>query len=82
VLLGANTADAQVSGLHLGDPATPTEHDLVDALPCVQQRLLPDDPKQLTTTAFQLGTRLIADLQIIQASHHWTPGAPDPGPGP
>jgi hypothetical protein len=61
-----------------GDPATPTEHDLLDALGCVQQRLLPDDPKQLTTTAFQLGTQLVADLHIIQASHRWTPGAPDP----
>lgn len=65
-----------------GDPATPTEHDLLDALPCVQQRLLPDDPKQLTTTAFQLGTtdplvrqalRILHSLQdpptAIQLSH-------------
>jgi hypothetical protein len=62
----------------VGDPATPTEHDLLDALPCVQQRLLPDDPERLTTTAFQLGTRLVEDLQIIQATRRWTPGAPDP----
>jgi hypothetical protein len=59
-----------------GDPATPTEHDLLDALPCVQQRFLRDDPKQLTTTAFQLGTQLVEDLQIIQASHRWTPALP------
>ena len=75
---GVNTAGAQVSGVHLWRPSDPTEHDLLDALPCVQQRLLPDDPKQLTTTAFQLGTQLVEDLQLIQASHRWTPGAPDP----
>jgi hypothetical protein len=61
-----------------GDPATPTEHDLLDALPCVQQRLLPDDPKQLTTIALQLGARLVDDLQIVQAGRRWTLGAPDP----
>jgi hypothetical protein len=72
---------AQPPGYQLstfGDPATAAEHDLLDALPCVQQRLLPDDPNQLTNTALQLGARLVEDLPIIQASHRWTPGAADP----
>ena len=57
---------------------TAAEHDLLDALACVQQRLLPDDPEQLARTALQFGARLAEDLQIIQASHRWTPGTPDP----
>jgi hypothetical protein len=61
-----------------GDPATAAEQDLLDELPCFQRRLLPDDPRQLTTTALQLGQRLYDDLQVIKASRRWNLGAPDP----